>query len=188
VSTNQRVQLLDGDLLRITAQRGFDSPFLEFFDDVHSEQAACGTALQRAERVIVDDVLKSPIFEGTPALEVISAYVQLTNWYRKSRLQRVNRNGVSLITSSRSASFARRVSAPCLCSMRSAACRALDVEEAQGPVAGLLRRVLVGVLRTFPIRGRSGSRAASTEPPVGVLRRPPVAAFSFSRRQPLLGR
>ena len=66
------IQLLDGDLLRITEQRGFDSPFLEFFEEVHGEQAACGTALQRAERVIVDDVAKSDIFEGT-ALEVMLA-------------------------------------------------------------------------------------------------------------------
>ena len=67
------IQLLEGDLLRITAQRGFDRPFLEFFDSVHGEQAACGTALQRGERVIVDDVRNSPIFAGTPALEVMLA-------------------------------------------------------------------------------------------------------------------
>ena len=67
------IQLLEGDVLRITAQRGFDRPFLEFFDAVHGEQAACGTALQRGERVIVDDVLKSPIFVGTSALEVMVA-------------------------------------------------------------------------------------------------------------------
>ena len=67
------IQLLEGDVLRITAQRGFDRPFLEFFASVHGEQAACGTALQRGERVIVDDVLNSPIFVGTPALEVMVA-------------------------------------------------------------------------------------------------------------------
>ena len=67
------IQLLEGDLLRITAQRGFEAPFLEFFDAVHGDQAACGTALQRGERVIVDDVVKSDIFAGTPALEVMLA-------------------------------------------------------------------------------------------------------------------
>jgi PAS domain S-box-containing protein len=55
------IQLLDGDCLRITAQQGFDRPFLEFFDAVHGDQAACGTALQLGERVIVDDVQNSPI-------------------------------------------------------------------------------------------------------------------------------
>jgi PAS domain S-box-containing protein len=67
------IQLLEGDVLRITAQRGFDRPFLEFFASVHGEQAACGAALQRGERVIVDDVLNSPIFAGTSALDVMIA-------------------------------------------------------------------------------------------------------------------
>jgi PAS domain S-box-containing protein len=67
------IQLLDGDFLRIAAQRGFEPPFLEFFDAVHRDQAACGTALQLGERLIVDDVPKSPIFVGTPALEVMLA-------------------------------------------------------------------------------------------------------------------
>ena len=60
-------------VLRIAAQRGFDRPFLEFFASVPGEQAACGTALQRGERVIVDDVLNSPIFVGTSALDVMVA-------------------------------------------------------------------------------------------------------------------
>ena len=67
------IQLLDGDVLRIAAQRGFDRPFLEFFASVHGAQAACGAALQRGERVIVDDVVNSPIFMGTPALDVMVA-------------------------------------------------------------------------------------------------------------------
>jgi len=67
------IQLLECDVLRITAQRGFDRPFLEFFASVHHDQAACGTALQRGERVIVADVVNSPIFVGTPALDVMVA-------------------------------------------------------------------------------------------------------------------
>ena len=67
------IQLLEGDCLRITQQRGFDTQFLEYFDSVHGEQAACGTALERGERVIVEDVRNSPIFAGTPALEVMLA-------------------------------------------------------------------------------------------------------------------
>ena len=67
------IQLLEGDVLRITAQRGFETPFLAFFDAVPGDQAACGTALERGERVVVDDVLTSPIFVGTPALEVMVA-------------------------------------------------------------------------------------------------------------------
>ena len=58
------IQLLEADVLRITAQRGFERPFLEFFASVHGDQAACGAALQRAERVIVDDVVTSPSLSG----------------------------------------------------------------------------------------------------------------------------
>jgi PAS domain S-box-containing protein len=67
------IQMLEHGVLRIAAQRGFDPPFLDFFDGVRPEQAACGTALQRAERVIVEDVTHSPIFAGTPALNVMVA-------------------------------------------------------------------------------------------------------------------
>ncbi len=67
------IQLLEGDVLRITAHRGFAPSFLEFFGTVRGEQAACGTALQRGERVIVDDVVTSPIFAGTSALGAMVA-------------------------------------------------------------------------------------------------------------------
>jgi PAS domain S-box-containing protein len=65
------VQLLEGEALRIVAQRGFEAPFLEFFGRVHENQAACGTAMQNRARIVVDDVATSPIFAGTPALKVM---------------------------------------------------------------------------------------------------------------------
>jgi PAS domain S-box-containing protein len=67
------IQLLDEGSLKIVAQRGFEAPFLEFFGAVHDGLASCGTAMQRGERVIVEDVAASPIFAGTPAREVILA-------------------------------------------------------------------------------------------------------------------
>src|SRR5262247_5054 len=57
--------------LKIKVQRGFKQPFLDFFDEVHVGQAACGTALKTAERVVVEDVTNNPIFLGTAALEVM---------------------------------------------------------------------------------------------------------------------
>lgn len=57
--------------LRIEAQLGFDSRFLEFFNCVHEGQAACGTALKTRSQVVVDDVTTSPIFAGSPSLEVM---------------------------------------------------------------------------------------------------------------------
>jgi PAS domain S-box-containing protein len=68
------IQLLDAaGALRIEAQHGFSAEFLDFFNAVHNNQAACGTALERHERVVVADVVHSPIFAGTPALKVLFA-------------------------------------------------------------------------------------------------------------------
>jgi PAS domain S-box-containing protein len=59
--------------LRIMASRGFEAPFLDFFNAVHDGQAACGTAMQTGERIIIEDVTTSPVFVGTPALDVLLA-------------------------------------------------------------------------------------------------------------------
>lgn len=58
-------------VLHIEAQRGFGSEFLEFFESVHSNQAACGAAKHSGMPVIVDDVANSALFMGTPALDVM---------------------------------------------------------------------------------------------------------------------
>jgi PAS domain S-box-containing protein len=58
--------------LHIATSRGFEKPFLDFFAAVQEgEAAACGTALQTAERIIVEDVARSEIFAGQPALAVL---------------------------------------------------------------------------------------------------------------------
>jgi PAS domain S-box-containing protein len=67
------IQMLEGGALRITTHRGFDQAFLDFFDKVHRDQAACGAALARGERVIVEDVSLDPIFVGTSALDAMLA-------------------------------------------------------------------------------------------------------------------
>jgi two-component system CheB/CheR fusion protein len=66
------IQLLapGGDALQIVASRGFERPYLEFFNAVHEGEAACGAALRKRERVVVEDVTTSPIFVNTPALDV----------------------------------------------------------------------------------------------------------------------
>lgn len=67
------IQLFDPNVgaLRIAEERGFRTPFLEFFDSVHKGHAACGTAMRNRAQVVVEDVTDSPIFVGTPALEVL---------------------------------------------------------------------------------------------------------------------
>ena len=66
------IQLLDAQSsdLKIVAQRGFADWWLEFWNSVSKGHGVCGTALAHGERVVVDDVERSPIFTGTPALEI----------------------------------------------------------------------------------------------------------------------
>jgi signal transduction histidine kinase len=66
------IQLIDPRTsdLKLVAQRGFSSEWTAFWDSVAAGQGTCGTALQRGERVVIEDVESSPIFAGTPALEV----------------------------------------------------------------------------------------------------------------------
>jgi signal transduction histidine kinase/PAS domain-containing protein/ActR/RegA family two-component response regulator len=59
--------------LRIVAQCGFQRPFLDHFDIVHDGPAVCSVAMHAGQRVIVDDVLHSPIFVGTPTMTVMEA-------------------------------------------------------------------------------------------------------------------
>jgi PAS domain S-box-containing protein len=67
------LQLLDPDtgVLRIAAQHGHEQGWLDFFSAVEEGLgASCGLALTSGARVIVEDVALSPVFVGTPALEV----------------------------------------------------------------------------------------------------------------------
>lgn len=67
------VQLVDPvhGSLRIVSQIGFHRPFLNFFDATHGGSAACGTALMRRKRVVVEDVASDPIFWRTEARSVM---------------------------------------------------------------------------------------------------------------------
>jgi GAF domain-containing protein len=66
------IQLLDpvnGDL-KIVAHHGFPQWWLDYWEAVVHGQGVCGTALERGERVIVEDVERSPIFIASPALDI----------------------------------------------------------------------------------------------------------------------
>ena len=67
------IQLLEDSALRIVAQRGFETPFLDFFSEVREDESACGAAMRRRERVIVGDVESSQVFAGTPGRQVVLA-------------------------------------------------------------------------------------------------------------------
>ena len=69
ISANTVVDPVLSDL-RIAAQRGFPDWWLDYWNTVSKGKGACGTALSRGERVIIEDIEQSPIFAGTPALEI----------------------------------------------------------------------------------------------------------------------
>jgi signal transduction histidine kinase/ActR/RegA family two-component response regulator len=58
------------EALRIVAHQGFSAEFLDFCAGAGSGSAACGRALQTAERVIVEDVDHDPIF-ADPTMRLV---------------------------------------------------------------------------------------------------------------------
>ena len=67
------IQLFQNGVPHIVQQRGFSEPFLTFFNGVEGGQAACGIALERGERVIVEDIAHSSLYERTQARDVMLA-------------------------------------------------------------------------------------------------------------------
>lgn len=59
--------------LKIFLHSGLGEPFLKYFDHVSYESGTCGKAFQEMKRVIVDDVLMTPIFAQTADLQVMLA-------------------------------------------------------------------------------------------------------------------
>ena len=60
--------------LEIVAQRGFGPDFLEHFSRVDDKSAACGRALERHERVIIEDVLLDPGFAPHRAIAAAAGF------------------------------------------------------------------------------------------------------------------
>jgi PAS domain S-box-containing protein len=69
------VQLLDASTgkLRIAAQRGFDRPFLEFFDSLPIGMEAFGTSISEGSRIIVEDVERSTTFDSKARAAMLKA-------------------------------------------------------------------------------------------------------------------
>lgn len=67
------IQLLqDGDL-KIVAQQGFDPSFLDIFNKVRSGHAACGAALEKGERIVIDNVMESDIYDEVARKAMLDA-------------------------------------------------------------------------------------------------------------------
>jgi PAS domain S-box-containing protein len=67
------LQLLDPTtrVLTIAAQRGFEDSFLNFFASVRDDASACAAAMRSGERVVVEDVRESEIFNGQASKDVL---------------------------------------------------------------------------------------------------------------------
>jgi PAS domain S-box-containing protein len=67
------MQLLDPSSggLTLAAHQGFERPFLDFFSVVRHQPCVCSAAMAARERVIVEDVMQSDIFAGSPSLRVL---------------------------------------------------------------------------------------------------------------------
>lgn len=59
----------DGRLI-IVAHRGFPDWWVDYWNSAAKGSGVCGAALAKGGRIVVEDVEQSPIFVGTPALEV----------------------------------------------------------------------------------------------------------------------
>ena len=65
------LQLLEDNSLRIVSHYGHHQPFLDFFASAENVASVCGEAMQRWERVIIQDVETSSLFVGTSSLDVM---------------------------------------------------------------------------------------------------------------------
>jgi PAS domain S-box-containing protein len=77
---NPRTQALE-----IVAQRGFRRDFLDHFSSVDESGAACGRALKRAERVIIEDVLTDPDFAPHRAIAASAGFRAVQSTFLFSR-------------------------------------------------------------------------------------------------------
>jgi signal transduction histidine kinase len=58
--------------LTIAAQHGFAKPFLDFFRQVRLDtDNACGAAIAGRRRLVVEDVITGPVFEGASCLNIL---------------------------------------------------------------------------------------------------------------------
>ena len=95
------VQLFDprSRVLRIVAQHGFESEFLEYFDTVHyDDQCVCGHAMKQRSRKVIPDFASDPLFssesrgvllrakvrsvQSTPLLNPLGKFVGIVSTHR----------------------------------------------------------------------------------------------------------
>jgi GAF domain-containing protein len=81
------VQLFDStnSVLRIVAQHGFQSEFLNYFDTVSdSKKCVCGAAINGRSRIVATDVATDPVFSDESRGVLLSANVRSVQSTRRS--------------------------------------------------------------------------------------------------------
>jgi GAF domain-containing protein len=68
------IQLLEEGILRIVARKNFNQPFLDFFKEVHDGHAACGAALDKGGRFVIENVADSEIYNGAARGAMLDAH------------------------------------------------------------------------------------------------------------------
>jgi GAF domain-containing protein len=70
------LHLYDGPsgTLRLGAHRNLPPACVEFFSSITaSSRTPCTEAIKRRQRVLIEDIAKSPLLKGTPALDLLQA-------------------------------------------------------------------------------------------------------------------
>jgi len=67
------IQLVDSasGTLQIKAHHGFEKRWIDYWQNVGKGKGVCGTAMEKGERVVVEDVVTSPIFEDPEAQKIM---------------------------------------------------------------------------------------------------------------------
>jgi hypothetical protein len=98
--------------LGIASHCGFDRAFLSFFNATHEGQAACGTASERRERVVVEDVAESVLFADTESQRVmLKAKASRSQHTAAQRVERATRAALNAWSQADSAVRARALCA-----------------------------------------------------------------------------
>ncbi len=71
---NVQLYNAEADALDLVAQRGFQQDFLDYFGQVRDTSSACGAAMRRRERVIIEDVEKDVDFAPHRAIAAAAGY------------------------------------------------------------------------------------------------------------------
>ncbi|MGW3202691.1 GAF domain-containing protein [Streptomyces sp. NPDC001135] len=77
-TTMANVQLIDAsdNTLRLESHCGFSTEFVHFFAMIDDTSTACGHAARKRERVVVDDVATTPVYDESSRAVLLAAHIR----------------------------------------------------------------------------------------------------------------